>query len=79
MMPKLNGIDVCRALRDNPTTTHIPVILLTAKAQEAELQRGRAAGADDYIVKPFSPKEMLKRVEELICQGSPTAVTPSAS
>ena len=72
MMPKLSGIDVCMALRDNPKTAHIPVILLTAKAQEAELERGRAAGADDYIVKPFSPKEMLKRVEALL-GGAPPA------
>ena len=66
MMPKLSGIDVCRALRENPRTADIPVILLTAKAQEAELERGLAAGADDYIVKPFSPKEMLKRVEAVL-------------
>ncbi|MDQ3640604.1 MAG: response regulator [Actinomycetota bacterium] len=71
MMPKLSGIDLCRALRDNPRTTHIPVILLTAKAQEAEVERGRAAGADDYIVKPFSPKEMLKRVEALLVRAPP--------
>ena len=66
MMPKLSGIEVCRALRENPVTAQIPVILLTAKAQDAELERGLAAGADDYIVKPFSPKEMLKRVEALL-------------
>jgi two-component system, OmpR family, phosphate regulon response regulator PhoB len=66
MMPKLSGIDVCRALRENPDTAHIPVILLTAKAQETELERGLDAGADDYIVKPFSPKEMLKRVNALL-------------
>ena len=71
MMPKLSGIDVCRALRDNPRTAHIPVILLTAKAEEAEIERGLAAGADDYIVKPFSPKEMLTRVEALLARTSP--------
>jgi DNA-binding response OmpR family regulator len=71
MMPKLSGIDVCRALRDNPRTAHIPVILLTAKAQEAELARGLAAGADEYIVKPFSPKEMLKTVEALLARTPP--------
>ena len=68
MMPKLSGIDVCRALRDDPRTAHIPVILLTAKAQAAELERGLAAGADDVIVKPFSPKEMLRRVEALLAR-----------
>jgi two-component system phosphate regulon response regulator PhoB len=66
MMPKLSGIEVCRALRRNPDTAHIPVILLTAKAQEAELERGLAAGADDYIVKPFSLKDMLTRVQALL-------------
>jgi DNA-binding response OmpR family regulator len=68
MMPRLSGIDVCRALRENPRTAQIPVILLTAKAQDSELERGLAAGADDYIVKPFSPKDMLKRVETILGQ-----------
>ena len=77
MMPKLSGIDVCRALRENPDTAHIPVILLTAKAQETELERGLAAGADDYIVKPFSPKEMLKRVEALL-PPTPPPGTPAS-
>jgi DNA-binding response OmpR family regulator len=66
MMPKLSGIDVCRALRGNARTARIPVILLTAKAQDSELERGLAAGADVYIVKPFSPKEMLQRVEAIL-------------
>ncbi|HEX2192449.1 MAG TPA: response regulator [Acidimicrobiales bacterium] len=70
MMPKLSGIEVCRALREDPATADIPVILLTAKAQESELERGRAAGADDCIVKPFSPREMLKRVEALLARTS---------
>ena len=57
-MPKMSGIDVCRVLRADPVTADIPIILLTAKAQESEVERGFAAGADDYIVKPFSPREM---------------------
>ena len=65
-MPRMSGIDVCRALRADPATAGIPVILLTAKAQEAEVERGFEAGADDYIVKPFSPREMLRRVEALL-------------
>jgi DNA-binding response OmpR family regulator len=56
MMPKLSGIEVCRLLRDNDATADTPVILFTAKAQEADVQRGFSAGADDYIVKPFSPR-----------------------
>ena len=69
MMPKLSGIDVCRAIREDPRTARIPVILLTAKAQDAELERGLAAGADEYIVKPFSPREMLQRVEAILARG----------
>ncbi|MGI9022634.1 MAG: response regulator transcription factor [Acidimicrobiales bacterium] len=68
-MPKMSGIDVCRALRADPVTADIPVILLTAKAQESEVERGFAAGADDYIVKPFSPREMLRRVEALLTRA----------
>ena len=68
MLPKRSGIDVCRALRDDARTAHVPVILLTAKAQAAEVERGMEAGADDYIVKPFSPKEMLERVEALLAR-----------
>ena len=59
----MNGIEVCEALRAEPSTAHIPIILLTAKAQEAELTRGLAAGAHDYIVKPFSPNDLLSRVK----------------
>ena len=76
-MPKLSGIEVCRALRENPDTADIPMMLLTAKAQEAELERGMAAGADDYIVKPFSPKEMLRRVEALLARKGASATAAS--
>jgi len=65
-MPKMSGIDVCRALRADPATADIPVILLTAKAQESQVERGFAAGANDYIIKPFSPREMLRRVDALL-------------
>ena len=67
-MPKLSGIEVCRALRENPDTADIPVILLTAKAEKAEFERGMVAGVDDYIVKPFSLKEMLRRVEAVLAR-----------
>ena len=68
-MPKMNGIEVCEALRAEPSTAHIPIILLTAKAQEAELIRGLAAGADDYIVKPFSPNDLLSRVSTMLARA----------
>ena len=73
MMPKMTGIEVCRALRDNPVTARIPIILLTAKAQEAEVERGFAAGVDDYIVKPFSPREMLGRIQAVLARSEARA------
>jgi DNA-binding response OmpR family regulator len=62
MMPRLSGIDVCRRLREDGRTATTPIIMLTAKGQEADVQRGFGAGADDYIVKPFSPRELVSRV-----------------
>ena len=73
MMPKMTGIEVCRALRDNPVTARIPIILLTAKAQEVEVERGFAVGVDDYIVKPFSPREMLGRIKALLARSEARA------
>ena len=70
MMPRLTGLEVCRRLRESPATAAIPVILLTAKAQEADVERGFAAGADDYIRKPFSNRELLSRVEALLGRGA---------
>ena len=68
MMPRMTGIELCRALRDNPATAGIPIILLTAKAQEVEVEGGLAAGVDDYIVKPFSPREMLGRIQAVLAR-----------
>lgn len=68
MMPKMTGIEVARALRDNPATTRIPVILLTSNAEEADVEQGFAAGVDDYIAKPFSPREMLARVQAVLAR-----------
>ncbi len=69
MMPRMTGIEVCRALRDNPVTSRVPIILLTAKAQDSEVERGFAAGVDDYIVKPFSPREMLDRIQAVLASS----------
>lgn len=65
-MPGMSGMDVCRALRAEPATADIVVILLTARAQESDVQAGFGSGADDYIVKPFSPRELVSRVEALL-------------
>ena len=66
MMPRLSGLEVCAALREDPRFLRIPVILLTAKAQEADVQRGFATGVDDFVAKPFSPRELATRVTALL-------------
>jgi DNA-binding response OmpR family regulator len=63
MMPKLDGYEVTALLRDNQATRHIPIILLTARVQEADIARGLEAGADDYVKKPFSTRELRDRVQ----------------
>ena len=70
MMPRLTGPEVCRELRDDEATARVPVILLTAKAQEADVQRGFATGANDYISKPFSPRELMSRVHALLARSA---------
>ena len=69
MMPGLSGIDVVRELRRDPRTRSLPVILLTAKAQEHDIEAGFATGADDYVAKPFSPRELLSRVTALMARA----------
>lgn len=69
MMPKMTGIDVCRALRSNSATADVPIIMLTAKAHESEIEKGFEAGVDDYIVKPFSPRELVRRVDAVLARS----------
>jgi len=66
MMPGRSGIEVCATLKTDPATTSIPVILLTAKAEKADRMVGMAAGADEYLTKPFSPTELLSLVDEAL-------------
>jgi len=66
MMPEINGYDVCRIIKNDPELKRIYVIMLTAKGQVAEQERGRAAGADEYIVKPFSPMEILAKIKDIL-------------
>jgi two-component system phosphate regulon response regulator PhoB len=68
MTPRLNGLDAAIAMRADPELAAIPVILLTAKSQERDVERGFSAGIDDYIVKPFSPKELLSRIEAVLAR-----------
>ncbi|HEV3402224.1 MAG TPA: response regulator [Acidimicrobiales bacterium] len=69
MMPRLDGIEVVTQLRDDPRTAHLPVVLLSAKAQKVEVDRGLAAGADDYVTKPFDPLELLDRVNAALAKS----------
>lgn len=69
MMPKMTGIELCQALRDNPLTSAIPIILLTANRQDAEVERGFEVGVDDYILKPFNPRELLGRVRAVLARA----------
>jgi len=62
MMPEMSGMEVCRALRRNPATSRIPILMLTAKSTEVDKVAGLEVGADDYVTKPFSPRELLLRV-----------------
>jgi two-component system alkaline phosphatase synthesis response regulator PhoP len=64
MMPKRNGFDVCETIRANPEWKDVRVIMLTAKARHVEREKGLAVGADDYITKPFSTREVVERVSE---------------
>ena len=61
MMPALDGHDVCRVLRAAPETAHLPILMLTARVGEDELLRGLDLGADDYLTKPYSPRELMAR------------------
>jgi DNA-binding response OmpR family regulator len=66
MMPKMNGFDVCQAVKSDPATSRARVILLTAKGQEFDRQRGEQVGADLYMTKPFDPDELLEVAREAL-------------
>ena len=68
-MPKLNGFEVLRALREEQATKVVPVIMLTASVQDRDVARGFEVGADDYMRKPFNPRELQARVEALLRRG----------
>jgi DNA-binding response OmpR family regulator len=66
MLPQVDGLEVCRSVRGNPRTAAIPIIMLTARADESERIVGLEIGADDYVAKPFSPNELVARVRALL-------------
>jgi two-component system phosphate regulon response regulator PhoB len=69
MLPGLDGIEVCRRLKEDPVTRPIPVVMVTAKGEETDIVLGLGVGADDYVTKPFSPKELLARVKAVLRRG----------
>src|SRR6266851_1532105 len=66
VMPEMSGLEVCRELRGNPDTADVPIIILTARGQRTDIDAGYEAGANDYIVKPFSPRELADRIRVLL-------------
>ncbi len=66
MLPGIHGMDLCRILRNNPKTARVPIIMLTAKGEEVDKIRGLETGADDYMTKPFGPKELIARVKAVL-------------
>ena len=75
MLPGLSGIELCRRLRAREDTERLPVIMLTARGEEAERIRGLSTGADDYVVKPFSVPELMARVRAILRRASPEIVS----
>src|SRR5262245_10235968 len=70
MLPELDGLEVCKILRRDPATSNIPIIMLTAKASELDRVLGLEIGADDYVTKPFSPRELVLRVKKQLQHNS---------
>jgi two-component system phosphate regulon response regulator PhoB len=71
MMPELDGPETCRRLKSNPETAGIPVIFLTAKSQEAEIQRGLSLGAAGYVTKPFDALALGQQVKDIVAKQAP--------
>jgi len=74
MLPGMSGLELCRRLKKRETTSAIPVLMLTARGEEADRVRGLATGADDYVVKPFSVPEMIARVKALLRRAAPQRI-----
>ncbi len=78
MLPGMDGIEVCRQLKDEPRGADLPIIMVTAKGEESDVVLGLGVGADDYIVKPFSPRELVARVKAVLRRG-PLKEKPGAA
>jgi len=71
MLPTIDGLEICKRLKERPDTRGIPVVMVTAKGEEQDIVRGLEMGADDYVTKPFSPKELIARVKTVLRRGPP--------
>jgi len=78
MLPGLSGLELCKILRERPQTAQLPILMLTAKAGETDKVLGLEMGADDYLVKPFSPREMVARVRAILRRSEAPAATEAA-
>ncbi len=78
MLPGVDGLDVCKILKSDPKTSHIAIIIVTAKGEEADIVTGLELGADDYIVKPFSPRVLLARLKALLRRKAQQPVDQSS-
>jgi two-component system phosphate regulon response regulator PhoB len=74
MLPGVSGIELCRRLRTKPETRNVPILMITARGEEADRVRGLSTGADDYVVKPFSVGEVVARVKALLRRSAPDLV-----
>jgi DNA-binding response OmpR family regulator len=71
MLPGIEGLEVCRTLKESRSTRSIPLVMLTAKGEESDIVLGLEMGADDYVTKPFSPRELLARLKAVLRRGTP--------
>jgi phosphate regulon transcriptional regulator PhoB len=78
MLPGLSGLELCKLLRERPQTAQLPILMLTAKAGEADKVLGLEIGADDYLTKPFSPREMIARVRAILRRSEAATATDAA-
>src|SRR4030043_392052 len=78
MLPGMDGLEVCKALKKESKTSSIPVIMLTAKTQESDKVIGLELGADDYVTKPFSPRELIARIKAVLRRGKEKDKLPEA-
>jgi two-component system phosphate regulon response regulator PhoB len=76
LLPRVDGLEICRLLKTDPKTKHIPIVMLTAKSEESDVVTGLELGADDYITKPFSPRVLIARIKSVLRRKPSGPVDP---